>query len=88
MASAWARLGNAAKAEAIARQAQPQTADMPVERAGLQVLLGKPDDALRTLEEAVQNGYRNLVWMRTNSDLHGLAGDARFEDLATRIQRQ
>lgn len=88
MASAWARLGNAAKAEAIARQAEPRTVDMPVERAGLQVLLGKADDALRTLEEAVQNGYRNVVWMRTHSDLHGLAGDSRFEDLVARIQRQ
>lgn len=51
--------GNAAKAEAIARQAEPHTADMPVERAGLQLLLGKADDAIRTLEQAVQNGYRN-----------------------------
>ena len=88
MASAWARLGDAAKAEGIARQAEPHTVDMPVERAGLKLLLGNADDAIRTLEQAVQNGYRNVVWMRTNTDLHALAGDPRFEDLAARIQRQ
>ncbi len=88
MASAWARLGNTARAEAIARQAEPRTVDLPVERAGLQVLLGKTDAAVQTLEQAVRNGYRNVVWMRINTDLHALAGDARFEDLVARIQRQ
>jgi superkiller protein 3 len=87
MASAWARLGNTARAVTIARQAESRTVHLPVERAGLQVLIGKTDDAIRTLEQAVQNGYRNVVWMRIHTDLHALAGDPRFEDLAARIVR-
>ena len=88
MASAWARLGNPARAESIARQAEALTANLPVERAGVQVLLGKVDAAVRTLEQAVQNGYRNVVWMRINTDLHALQGDPRIEDLSTRMQQR
>ena len=86
MAAAWARLGNTARAEAIARQAEGLTTDLPVERAGLQVLLGKTDDAVKTLERAVQNGYRNIVWLRTSTDLHALHGDQRLEDIIAKMR--
>jgi tetratricopeptide (TPR) repeat protein/tRNA A-37 threonylcarbamoyl transferase component Bud32 len=86
LASAWARLGNRTRAEAIARQAETLTANLPVERAGLQVLLGEPDDALTTLERAVQNGYRNIVWVRINTDLHALQGNPRLHDLIAEMR--
>ena len=81
MAAAWARLGNTARAEAIARQVEALTGSLHVERAGLQVLLGRTADAINTLERAVQGGYRNIVWMRINTDLHALQGDPRLDDI-------
>jgi len=86
MASAWARLGNLARAESIARQVEALTRDLHVERAGLQVLLGKTDDALDTLERAVKNGYRNVVWLRLNTDLHALQGHPRLEDIIAQMR--
>jgi tetratricopeptide (TPR) repeat protein/predicted Ser/Thr protein kinase len=81
MAAAWARLGNTARAEAISRQVEALSRDLHVERAGLQVLLGKTGDAINTLERAVQNGYRNIVWMRINTDLHALQGHSRLDEI-------
>ena len=86
MAAAWARLGNTARAESIARQVEALTGDLHVERAGLQVLLGKTDDALNTLERAVQNGYRNIVWLRINTDVHALQGHPRLEDIIAQMR--
>jgi tetratricopeptide (TPR) repeat protein/predicted Ser/Thr protein kinase len=86
MAAAWARLGNSARAESIARQVEALTRDLHVERAGLQVLLGKTDDALDSLERAVQNGYRNIVWLRINTDLHALHGHPRLEDIIAQMR--
>ena len=86
MASAWARLGNRTRAESIARRAAALTANLPVERAGLQVLLGKPDDAINILEESVEKGYRNIVWLRINTDLHALQGDQRLQDLIAQMR--
>ena len=86
MASAWARLGNSARAESIARQVEALTRDLHVERAGLQVLLGKTDDALDTLEQAVRNGYRNIVWLRTNTDLHALTGTLGSKDIIAQMR--
>ena len=86
MAAAWARLGNSARAESIARQVEALTRDLHVERAGLQVLLGKTDDALDSLERAVQKGYRNIVWLRTNTDLHALQGHPRLEDIIAQMR--
>lgn len=86
MAAAWARLGNPTRAESIARQADALTVDLPVERAGVQVLRGKTDDALNTLDQAVQNGYRNIVWLRTNTDLHALQGNPRLADIIAHMR--
>lgn len=86
MAAAWARLGNTARAESIARQVEALTTDLHVERAGLQVLVGKTDDAINTLERAVQNGYHNIVWLRINTDLHALHGHPRLEDVIAQMR--
>jgi len=86
MAAAWARLGNRARAELIVRQAASLTADLPVERAGVQMVLGKTDRALDILENAVKHGYRNIVWVRTNTDLHALQGDPRLQDVIAQMR--
>ena len=87
MASAWARLGNIARAEAIARQAEPRTSICRSNVGPSTVARQDRRCDSRMLEQAVQSGYRNVVWMRMHTDLHALAGDPRFEDLAARIER-
>lgn len=86
MAAAWARLGNRARAESIVRQAEALTANLPVDRAGVQLLLGKTDDAVTTLERAVQSGYRNIVSVRINTDLHALQEDPRLHDIIAEMR--
>ena len=83
MAAAWARLGNRARAESIVRQAASLTADLPVERAGLQMVLGKTDDALDILENASNTGTA-ISWVRTNTDLHALQ-EIRDSRMSSRI---
>ena len=68
------------------KQAAALTANLPVERAGVLMLLGREDEALSVLSTAVDNGYRNLFWMRSSSDLHSLQNDPRFVALAARIE--
>ena len=88
MAAALARLGDTARAEAIARRADALTTDLHVERAGLLTLLGRTDEAIETLERAVEAGYRNIVWTRIISDLHALHGDARLEAILAKMRRR
>jgi tetratricopeptide (TPR) repeat protein/predicted Ser/Thr protein kinase len=85
LASAYARTGARARAETM-RQAAALTEYLPVERAGIFVLLGREDEALSVLTRAVDNGYRNLFGMRSSSDLHSLQNDPRFVALAARIE--
>ncbi|HUE86168.1 MAG TPA: protein kinase [Vicinamibacterales bacterium] len=87
LAAAYARLGERARARRIALDAESLTADLPVERAGLQVVLGERDAALNTLQRAVDNGYRNIMWARLMTDLHDLQGEARYEELLRTMRR-
>ena len=86
-AAAHARLGEVGLAAAVARRAVQLTQDLPVERAGLLVLLGQPDEAVAVLERAVEAGYRNLMWIPLNTDLQPLSGHPRFEALLTKLQQ-
>jgi hypothetical protein len=67
-------------------QAAALTTNLHVERAGVLVLLGRQDEAIAILERAVDSGYRNLFWMRANSDLHALQNDSRFRAIVARIE--
>jgi tetratricopeptide (TPR) repeat protein len=87
LAAAHARLGNKRQAETIARQVAERAANLPVERAGLQVLLGRKAEALDTLQRAVDNGYRNVVWMRMLVDLHELQGDPSYEAIIAKARQ-
>ena len=86
MASALARLGDTAGANAVARRAAPLTTGLHVERAGLLVLLGRSDEAIETLKRAVEGGYRNIPWIRINSDLHALHDDPRLEPVLLKLR--
>jgi tetratricopeptide (TPR) repeat protein/predicted Ser/Thr protein kinase len=86
LAATLARLGNAARAQAVARGATPFTADLAVERAGLLTLLGRTDEAIETLDRAAESGFRNIVWIRTSSDLHALHGDTRLDAIVAKMR--
>jgi tetratricopeptide (TPR) repeat protein len=86
LAAAYARSGDRARAEATMQKAAPLSANLHVERAGVLLLLGRDDDAIATLERAVDGGYRNAFWMRAHSDLHPLQNDSRFRAIVARIE--
>jgi hypothetical protein len=70
----------------VARDATPFTAGLPVERAGLSVLLDRLDEAIATLDRAAESGFGNIVWVRTNSDLHALHGDPRLDAIVAKMR--
>ena len=51
-------------------------------------LLGRPDDALDALEEAVHLGYANFAYMQEDPDLQNLRGDPRYLRLLERVPGQ
>ena len=42
---------------------------------------GKLNDAIDELEKALQNGYRDLFWLRLSPDLQVLQSEARYRSL-------
>jgi tetratricopeptide (TPR) repeat protein len=46
---------------------------------------GRKDDAFRSLEEAVANGFREKHWLEHDDNLEPLRGDARFQKLLARL---
>ncbi len=50
------------------------------------VQLGRDAEAIATLEKAVDNGFRNLFWMRAQADLHTLQNDPRFLAMVARME--
>lgn len=44
-------------------------------------LAGRLDDALEALSKALELGYDDYEWMKKDSDLSALRGDARFESM-------
>lgn len=44
-------------------------------------LMNRPDDAFEALTKAVELGYADYDWMKTDPDLNNLHADPRFESL-------
>ncbi len=44
-------------------------------------LMNRPDDAFEALAKAVELGYGDYDWMKTDTDLNNLHADPRFESL-------
>ena len=44
-------------------------------------VVGRKDEAIRALQQAVDRGYRNFIWMKTQEDLESLAGEPAFQQL-------
>ncbi len=87
-AGTLATMGNAAKAEAWTRRAiaiDPTDVGVLYNVACVYTQLGKHDDALQCLEQAVGNGFGYRKWMEQDPDLDPLRDDSRFQALLERI---
>ena len=62
----------------------PLTTDAPdssFDMARALSVAGRKDEAIRALQQAVDRGYRNFIWMKTHEDLQTLAGEPAFQQL-------
>ena len=50
-------------------------------------LLGSPNEAVASLEEAISLGYRDFEFMRKDRDLDPIRKDVRFQRLVERLAR-
>lgn len=50
-------------------------------------LAGNKEKALKTLSQAIDAGWLDAEWMQEDRDLKILHGDARFEELVTKVQK-
>jgi serine/threonine protein kinase/Tfp pilus assembly protein PilF len=87
-AAGLADLGQKAEALEWARRASERDADDPgllYNLACVYALSAMPEEALRTLEAAVDNGFGHKEWLEHDSDLGSLRGDSRFQALVQRL---
>lgn len=49
-------------------------------------LLDDIDKAFKSLDAAAKLGYRDIAWMEQDEDLDNLRGDARFDEIVSRMQ--
>lgn len=54
--------------------------EAPYNIACCQALLGKPDDAFKSLAQAIERGWRNVEHMKDDADLTSLHADARWAE--------
>lgn len=73
---------NSSKAEGSAR------IDANYAYAGGLAILGRRDEALQHLEEAVKLGFQNATLLRTDDELQSLRNDPRFQALLAQIEQR
>lgn len=80
----WCRIGETERALEWAARALALGADEPITLynvACAYALLGRTEQALDCLENAVRHGYAHREWLEHDSDLASLRGHARFQAL-------
>ena len=50
------------------------------------MLVGKHDDAIQTLGQAVEHGFRTKGWIENDTDLDPLRDDPRFQTLLEKLR--
>ena len=48
-------------------------------------LLGKPQEAITCLEQAIANGFGHKAWLEHDADLNSLRSEARFQTLLQKM---
>jgi tetratricopeptide (TPR) repeat protein len=87
-AGALVQLGEQERALEWARRAQaidPEDSGLLYNVACVFALAGLTDDAITSLDKAVQNGFGHREWIDNDSDLDSLRGDPRFDAVRKRL---
>jgi len=81
LAKALARSGRPEESQTAARTAMEMSPNMHFDIAEFLSVQGKTTDAIAQLELAIQNGFRNFVWMKIDPDFQKLQNTPRFREL-------
>jgi len=87
IAEVMARLGEIDSSKQILQKAIIIDSTQSVKFAEVLSLQGKVIEAIEELEEAFENGYRNLLWLKLTPDLQILQYDTRYRDLLDKYFR-
>ncbi len=75
------RLGDKAAGWEIGKRALEQKVPIYFEFAQLLAVQDRKSEALDYLEKALENGYKNLVWIKLHPDIQLLRGEVRYKEL-------
>ena len=67
---------------------QPGLSEAHYRLAETYALRGNKEEALGSLQAAVQSGYDDYPWMTQDKDLESLNGDARFRALSEEMKKR
>ena len=81
MASDYARLGYLDSSNVMLQKAIQLDSTLHERFAEVKCVQGKIPEALDELRRALENGYRELFWLKLNPVLQPLQYDIRFRDL-------
>jgi TolB-like protein/Flp pilus assembly protein TadD len=87
-AAGLADLGQKAEALEWARRASVRDAEDPgllYNLACVYALSDMPEEAIKSLESAVENGFGHREWLENDSDLNGLRAEPRFQALLKKL---
>ncbi len=87
IAEVMARLGEIDSSKQTLQKAIIIDSTQSVKFAEVLSLQGKVIEAIEELEEAFENGYRNLLWLKLTPDLQILQYDTRYRDLLDKYFR-
>jgi len=79
--TAHARLNDMDSTKLMLQKAIEVDSTAHYEFATLLCLMGKIPEAVEEIEKALENGYRNLTWLKMNPDLQIIQNDDRFRTL-------
>jgi len=77
----WVRLGDKEKGMVMGQKAIELDSTFHFYFSAFLCAEGKKQEALEHLEKALQNGYRNIVWIKLNADLDVIREEPRFKNL-------
>jgi len=63
----------------------PEDSGVLYNSACVYALGGRPDDAIRLLDKAIDNGFGHREWLENDTDLDSLRADPRFETLLKKL---
>jgi len=85
LAAAFARLGEAGRAQELLRDAMARGPQYHMEAACVLSLLGEKKRAVHQLELAIDNAYPNVIFLKIHPDLLPLHGYEEYEQLMSKL---